>query len=55
MWVAIDDKREKIIAAGRTLKEIAPFVCGKVGEEKKIKASAFLVPKKGECPYILVF
>lgn len=54
MWVAIDDKRERIVAAGKTLREIARYVSGKVGEEKKIKASAFLVPKKGEGPYILI-
>ena len=37
-WVAIDSKKQKIIAVGDTLKEISSFVSGKVGEEEKIKA-----------------
>lgn len=53
MWVAIDHKLNRIIAVGKTLKEIASYVTGKVGQEDKIKASAFLVPRKGEGPYIL--
>ena len=52
-WVAIDTKNEKIIAVGETLKEIAAFVTGKRGEEEKIKAAAFKVPRKDEGPYIL--
>ena len=52
-WVAIDTKKEKIIAVGETLREIAAFVTGKKGEEEKIKAAAFKVPRKDEGPYIL--
>lgn len=53
-WVAIDRKKNCIIAAGETLKEIGPLVSAKVGEEKKIKATAFLVPRKDEGPYALI-
>jgi len=52
-WVAIDSKNQKIIAVGDTLKDIGPLVSGKRSEEKKIKASAFLVPRKDEGPYVL--
>lgn len=52
-WVAIDTKKQRIIAYDDTLKGISKFVSGKVGEEHKIKAAAFLVPRKGEGPYIL--
>lgn len=52
-WVAIDTKKDRIIATGKTLKEISPFVSSKKGQEYKIKASAFLVPRKDEGPYIL--
>lgn len=52
-WVAIDTKRNKIIAVGDTLKDIGPLVSGKVGEEKKIKASSFLVPRKDEVRYLI--
>ena len=52
-WVAIDTKKDRIIAVGETLQEISPFVSSKKGEERKIKASAFLVPRKDEGPYIL--
>lgn len=54
-WVAIDPKKEKIIAVGENLAEISPFVAGKVGEEEKIKAYSFKVPYKDEGPYILIF
>lgn len=52
-WVAIDNKTRRIIAVGDTLKEIEPLVSGKKGEEKKIKAYSFKVPRKDEGPYIL--
>ena len=52
-WVAIDPKNQRIIAVGETLKDIAPLVSGSVKDKKKIKASAFLVPRKDEGPYIL--
>lgn len=54
-WVAIDPERNKIIAVGETLKDISPLVSGKVGEEEKIKAFSFKVPRKDEGPYILVY
>lgn len=53
-WVAIDPKKDRIIAVGVTLKDISPLVSGKVGEEQKIKAFSFKVPRKDEGPYILV-
>ena len=52
-WVAIDPKKEKIIAVGDTLKEIASLVSGKIEDEKKIKAYSFKVPRKDEGPYVL--
>ena len=51
--LAIDPKKDRIIAVGETLKDISPLVSGKVGEEHKIKAYSFKVPHKGEGPYIL--
>ncbi|MBU1104780.1 DUF5678 domain-containing protein [Candidatus Parcubacteria bacterium] len=54
-WVAIDPKKDRIIATGMTLKDISPLVSGRVGEEQKIKAFSFKVPRKDEGPYILVF
>ncbi len=52
-WVAIDPNNQRIVAVGETLKDIAPLVSGSVKDKKKIKASAFLVPRKDEGPYIL--
>ena len=54
-WVAIDPKKDRVVAVGVTLKDISPLVSGKVGEEAKIKAFSFKVPRKDEGPYILVF
>ena len=54
-WVAIDPQKNRIIAVGVTLKDISSLVSGKVGEEQKIKAFSFKVPRKDEGPYILVF
>ena len=54
-WVAIDPQKDRIIAVGVTLKDISPLVSGRVGEEQKIKAFSFKVPRKDEGPYILVF
>ena len=53
-WVAIDPRKELIIAAGETLQEISPFVTGKVGDKNKIAAAAFKVPRKDEGPYVLI-
>ena len=52
-WVAIDPTIDTIIAVGDTLEEISPLVSGKTGEENKIKAYSFKVPRKDEGPYIL--
>lgn len=54
-WVAIDPKKELVVAVGETLHEIAPYVTGKVTDKKKIKATAFKVPYKDEGPYVLTF
>lgn len=54
-WVAIDPQKDRIVAVGKTLKDIAPLVSGKVGEEAKIKAFSFKVPRKDEGPYILAY
>lgn len=54
-WVAIDTVRDRIIAVGETLKEIAPLVTRLVNDktpDDKIPA-AFKVPRKDEGPYIL--
>ena len=52
-WVAIDSKKEQIIAVGETFDEIAPFVSGLVKDRDKLKAYSFKVPRKDEGPYIL--
>ena len=52
-WVAIDPKKQMIIAVGDTLKDIGPLVSGKRGEEKKIKAYSYKVPRRDEGPYVL--
>lgn len=54
-WVAIDPQKDRIIAVGLTLKDISPLVSARIGEEQKIKAFSFKVPRKDEGPYILVF
>ncbi len=54
-WVAIDTRREKIIATAKSFKEIAPFVSKAAGDKTpdyKIPA-AFKVPRKNEGTYIL--
>ena len=52
-WVAIDPEIDKIIAVGDTLEEIGSLVSGKKGEEEKIRAYSFKVPRKDEGPYVL--
>ena len=52
MWVAINPRTDRIVAGGETLEEIAPFVSGNKGQEKKIKAAAFKVPAKDEKHWI---
>lgn len=51
-WIAIDPDNQRIVAVGETLKDIAPLVSGSVKDKKKIRASAFLVPRRDEGPYI---
>lgn len=53
-WVAIIPKEDRIIAVGKTLKEISSLVSGRVGNNKKIIAASFKVPRKDEGPYILI-
>lgn len=53
-WVAIDPRRELIIATGETLQEISPFISGKSDNKGKITAAAFKVPRKDEGHYILI-
>ena len=52
-WLAIDPIKDQVVAVGETLEEIAPYVSGKMGEERKIKAYSFKIPFKDEGPYIL--
>lgn len=55
MWVAIDTTREKIVAAAKLFKQIAPLVTMSAGDkrpEAKIPA-AFKVPRSNEGPYVL--
>lgn len=52
-WVAIDPQKDRIIAVGKTLQEISPFVTGTTTDKNKIMAAAFKVPRRDEGPYIL--
>ena len=55
-WVVIDPKRERIIAAGDTMKDIATLVTHTTDEKVLPVGKApfsFLVPRKDEGPYIL--
>lgn len=55
-WVVIDPVKDKIIAVGKTLTEIAPLVTHSI-EEKIAPVGktpfSFLVPRKDEGPYVL--
>lgn len=53
-WVAIDTEKNIIVAVGETLEEIGSLVSGEIKDKKKIKASAFLLPRKDEGPYELI-
>lgn len=55
-WIAIDPVKRRIIAAGKTLQEISPFVTRPVTDKKPTGTVpySFLVPRKDEGPYILV-
>jgi len=54
-WVAIDPIKKKIIAVGKTLKDISLLVAGKTTDPIKPQAYSFKVPRKDEGPYILIF
>ncbi|OGG29804.1 hypothetical protein A2973_00330 [Candidatus Gottesmanbacteria bacterium RIFCSPLOWO2_01_FULL_49_10] len=54
-WVAVDTVKERIVAIGETLKDIAPLVTRPQNDktpDDKIPA-AFKVPRKDEGPYVL--
>ena len=54
-WVAVDTIKDRIVAVGQTLKDIAPLVTRPQNDktpDDKIPA-AFKVPRKDEGPYIL--
>ena len=54
-WVAIDTVKERIIAAGETLKEIAPLITRSATDKTPADRipAAFKVPRKDEGPYVL--
>lgn len=55
-WVAIDPVKNQIIAAGETMRDIAPLVTHTTDEKTLPVGQApfsFLVPRKDEGPYIL--
>ena len=56
-WVVIDPMKEIIIAVGETLKEISPLVTRSSSDQRPAGTvpAAFLVPRKDEGPYILIF
>ena len=55
-WVAIDPVKNQIIAAGKTMRDIAPLVTH-TADEKTLPVGkapfSFLVPRKDEGPYVL--
>lgn len=52
-WVAIDPKKNRIIAVGDTLKEIGPLVTRPVSDKRPAGTVpySFKVPRKDEGPY----
>lgn len=50
-WVAIDPKKNRIIAVGDTLEAISPLVTSTLPKEPV--AYSFKVPRKDEGPYVL--
>lgn len=53
-WIVIDPKNDKIVAFGETLEEISPLVSSKKKRPPVRKELySFLVPRKGEGPYVL--
>lgn len=55
-WVAIDPVKDKIIAVGETLHEIASLVTRKATDKRPSGTvpAAFKVPYKDEGPYVLI-
>ena len=54
-WVAIDPKKDRIVAVGDTLKEISPLVTYPVSDKRSVETGpySFKVPRKDEGPYVL--
>ncbi|MBI5621041.1 hypothetical protein HY949_04625 [Candidatus Gottesmanbacteria bacterium] len=54
-WVAVDTIKDRIIAIGETLKDIAPLVTRSLSDKTPDEAipAAFKVPRKDEGPYVL--
>lgn len=54
-WIAIDPKKDRIIAVGDTLKEIGPLVTRPASDKRPAGTvpCSFKVPRKGEGPYVL--
>ena len=55
-WIVIDPVKERIIATGETMKDIAPMVTHTIDEKTLPVGKApfsFLVPRKDEGPYVL--
>lgn len=54
-WVVIDPRKNHIIAVGEKLSDVSPLVMST--KEEKVppgeKPYTFLVPRKGEGPYVL--
>ncbi len=55
-WVVIDPLKERIIAVGETLHEIAPLITRRATDNKPSGTvpAAFKVPRKDEGPYVLI-
>lgn len=55
-WVVIDPLKERVIAVGETLHEIAPLITRHATDKKPSGTvpAAFKVPRKDEGPYVLI-
>lgn len=55
-WVVIDPLKDKVIAVGDTLHEIAPLITRRATDKKSSGTvpAAFKVPRKDEGPYVLI-
>lgn len=54
-WVVIDPIKDRVIAAGKSLKEIASLTTRPLSDKRPSGSVpySFLVPRKNEGPYIL--